>query len=128
MMDWKQMLLGLAVVGSSTLASATDLTLHLKGTQPVTQKTVQYQCDAQGTVMGLPTGTFSVDYVNGAGNSLVIVPINGNSMIFANVMSGSGARYAAAQYIWWDAQGAVTFYSDSLSGKMQSTCHRMNAT
>jgi membrane-bound inhibitor of C-type lysozyme len=49
-------------------------------------------------------------------------------MIFANVMSGSGARYAAAQYIWWDAQGAVTFYSDSLSGKMQSTCHRMNAT
>jgi membrane-bound inhibitor of C-type lysozyme len=128
MMDWKQMLLGLAVLGSSTMASATDLTLHLKGTQPVTQKTVQYQCDAQGTAMGLPTGTFSVDYVNGAGNSLVIVPINGNSMIFANVMSGSGARYAAAQYIWWDAQGAVTFYSDSLSGKMQSTCHRMNAT
>lgn len=127
-MDWKQMLLGLAVLGSSTMASATDLTLHLKGTQPVTQKTVQYQCDAQGTAMGLPTGTFSVDYVNGAGNSLVIVPINGNSMIFANVMSGSGARYAAAQYIWWDAQGAVTFYSDSLSGKMQSTCHRMNAT
>jgi membrane-bound inhibitor of C-type lysozyme len=127
MMDWK-MLLGLAVLGSSTLASATDLTLHLQGTQPVTQKTVQYQCDSKGTAMGLPAGTFSVDYVNGAGNSLVIVPINGSSMIFANVMSGSGARYAAAQYIWWDAQGAVTFYSDSLSGKMQSTCHRMNAT
>jgi membrane-bound inhibitor of C-type lysozyme len=126
-MDWK-MLLGLAVLGSSTLASATDLTLHLQGTQPVTQKTVQYQCDSKGTAMGLPAGTFSVDYVNGAGNSLVIVPINGSSMIFANVMSGSGARYAAAQYIWWDAQGAVTFYSDSLSGKMQSTCHRMNAT
>ena len=128
MMDWKQMLLGAAVLGSSTVASATDLTLHLKGTQPVTQKTVQYQCDAQGTTMGLPSGTFSVDYVNGAGNSLVIVPINGNSMIFANVMSGSGARYAAAQYIWWDAQGAVTLYSDSLSGKMQSTCHRRSAT
>jgi membrane-bound inhibitor of C-type lysozyme len=127
MMDWK-MLLGLAVLGSSTLASATDLTLHLQGTQPVTQKTVPYQCDSKGTAMGLPAGTFSVDYVNGAGNSLVIVPINGSSMIFANVMSGSGARYAAAQYIWWDAQGAVTFYSDSLSGKMQSTCHRMNAT
>jgi membrane-bound inhibitor of C-type lysozyme len=128
MMDWKQMLLGLAVLGSSTMASATDLTLHLKGTQPVTQKTVQYQCDAQGPTMGLPTGTFSVNYVNGAGNSLVIVPINGNSMIFANVMSGSGARYAASQYIWWDAQGAVTLYSDSLSGKTQSTCHRMSAT
>jgi membrane-bound inhibitor of C-type lysozyme len=65
--------------------------------------------------------------VNGAGNSLVIVPIEGSSIIFANVMSGSGARYAAAQYIWWDAQGAVNFYSDSLSGKMQSTCRRMNA-
>jgi membrane-bound inhibitor of C-type lysozyme len=124
---WKQ-LLGFALLGSSTLASATDLTLHLKGNEPITRKMVQYQCDSKGTTMGLPAGSFSVEYLNGAGNSLVIVPVNGSSMIFANVMSGSGARYAAGQYIWWDAQGGVNFYSDSLSGKMQSTCHRMNAT
>jgi membrane-bound inhibitor of C-type lysozyme len=124
----KQMLAGMALLLSSTLAGATDLTLHLKGTQPLSRKTVQYQCDAKGTAMGLPAGVFSVEYINGAGNSLVIVPVNGMSMIFANITSGSGARYAAGQYIWWDAAGGVNFYSDSLAGKTQSACHRMNAT
>jgi membrane-bound inhibitor of C-type lysozyme len=127
-MQAKWMLTAIAALGSSTLASATDLTLHLKGTQPLVRKTVQYQCDAQGAAMGLPAGVFSVEYINGAGNSLVIVPVNGMSMIFANITSGSGARYAAAQYIWWDAAGGVNLYSDSLAGKMQAACHRMNAT
>jgi membrane-bound inhibitor of C-type lysozyme len=127
-MQAKWIWMAIAALGSSSLALATDLTLHLKGTQPITRKTVQYQCDAKGTAMGLPAGVFAVEYVNGAGNSLVIVPVNGMSMIFANVTSGSGARYAASQYIWWDAAGGVNFYSDSLAAKMQSTCHRMNAT
>ncbi len=127
-MQAKWILMAIAMVGSSTLAGATDLTLHLKGTQPLVRKTVQYQCDAKGSGMGLPAGVFSVEYINGAGNSLVIVPVNGMSMIFANVTSGSGARYAAAQYIWWDAAGGVNFYSDSIAGKMESACHRMNAT
>jgi membrane-bound inhibitor of C-type lysozyme len=126
-MQAKWVLMAIAMLGSSTLAGATDLTLHLQGTQPLTHKMVQYQCDAQGAAMGLPAGVFSVEYVNGAGNSLVIVPVNGMSLIFANVTSGSGARYAAAQYIWWDAAGGVNFYSDSLAGKMQTACHRMNA-
>lgn len=123
---WKQIIVGLAVLGSSTFAAATDLTIHLGGTQPLARHTVQYQCDAKGVAMGLPAGTFPVEYINGAGNSLVIVPVNKTSLIFANIMSGSGARYAAGQYIWWDAAGGVTFYSDSLAGKTQSVCHRIN--
>ena len=75
--------------------------------------------------MGLPAGVFSVEYLNGAGNSLAIVPVSGNSLIFANVVSGSGARYAAGQYIWWEAGGGVTFSSDSIAGKMSSECHRV---
>jgi membrane-bound inhibitor of C-type lysozyme len=125
-MNW--MLIAIAGLASCSLAGATDLTLHLQGTQPLTHKTVQYQCDAHGAAMGLPSGVFSVEYVNGAGNSLVIVPVNGMSLIFANITSGSGARYAAGQYIWWDAAGGVNFYSDSLAGKMESACHRMNTT
>jgi membrane-bound inhibitor of C-type lysozyme len=77
--------------------------------------------------MGLPAGAFAVEYINGAGNSLVVVPVHEASLIFANVVSGSGARYAAGPYIWWDAQGSVNFYSDSIAGKMQSACHRVNA-
>ncbi len=126
-MQAKWNLIMLAALGYSTLAGATDLTIHLNGTQPLSRKTVQYQCDAKGAAMGLPAGAFAVEYINGAGNSLVVVPVHEASLIFANVVSGSGARYAAGPYIWWDAQGSVNFYSDSIAGKMQSACHRVNA-
>ncbi len=122
---WKLILT--VVLGSSTLASATDLTIHLNGPQTLSRKTVQYRCDAQGAAIGLPASAFPVEYINGAGNSLVIVPVHGMSLIFANVMSASGARYAAGQYIWWEAAGSVTFYSDSIAGKAQSACHRVDA-
>ena len=126
-MQAKWTLIMFAALGFSSAAGATDLTLHLNGTQPLSRRTVRYQCDAQGAAMGLPAGTFAVEYINGAGNSLVVVPIHETSMIFANVVSGSGARYAAGPYIWWDAQGSVNFYSDSIAGKMQSACHGVNA-
>ncbi len=115
-----------AVLALSAPASATDLTLHLTGTQPVTRQTVQYQCDARAAAMGLPAGPFAVEYVNGAGNSLAVLPVKGASLVFANISSGSGARYAASEYIWWDAAGRSTsFSSDSISGKMRSECHRV---
>jgi membrane-bound inhibitor of C-type lysozyme len=122
----KRSVIAIALLAAGATASATDLTLHLKGSQPVSRLTAQYQCDAEGAKMGLPAGPFSVEYVNGAGNSLAILPVNGESIVFANIFSGSGARYAAKQYIWWDAAGrSVSFSSDSLAGKMRSECHRI---
>jgi membrane-bound inhibitor of C-type lysozyme len=120
-------LLMVAMLGWSTLAGATDLTIHLSGTQPISRKTVQYQCGGQAAATGLPATAFSVEYINGGGNGLVIVPVHGASLIFTNVTSASGARYAAGQYVWWDAAGSVNFYSDSLAGKSQSACHRIDA-
>jgi membrane-bound inhibitor of C-type lysozyme len=124
---WMRFLIGAGVsLCSGTLAGASDLTIHLSGSQPISRKTVRYRCDSQGPKMGLPEGIFSVEYINGAGNSLAIVPVSGNSMIFANVISGSGARYAAGEFIWWDAAGrGTTFSSDSLAGKTSSECHRV---
>lgn len=115
-----------ALLAQTVPALATDLTLHLESNQPINRQTVQYQCDAQGAAMGLPTGPFAVEYVNGGGNSLALLPVHGGTLIFANIASGSGARYAAAQYIWWDAAGRSTsFSSDSLAGKMRSECRRV---
>ncbi len=120
------MVLGISSI--SAFAAAADLTIHLKGSGTISRSTAQYQCDAQGAKMGLPAGPFTVEYLNGAGNSLAVLPIHGNSLIFANVMSGSGARYAAGEYIWWDAAGrSVSLSSDSLAGKMRSECHPVNA-
>jgi membrane-bound inhibitor of C-type lysozyme len=122
----RRVLVGAGVLACNALAGASDLTIHLSGSQPITRHTVKYQCDAQGAKIGLSAGAFSVEYINGAGNSLAVVPVGGNSLIFANVVSGSGARYAARQYIWWDAGGrGTTFSSDSLAGKMSSECHRV---
>jgi membrane-bound inhibitor of C-type lysozyme len=119
----KTLIVGLLTVGLFSIpASPEDITIHLPPSASVSRKTVQYQCDAQGPTIGVPTGTFSVEYVNAGGNSLVVVPISGKPLIFANVISASGARYAAQQYIWWEAKGTVTLYSDDLSGKLQSAC------
>lgn len=105
-------------------ARPADLTIHLPGTTAFSRQTIRYTCDSVGTQIGVPSGAFDVEYINGGGNSLVIVPISGNALIFANVSSASGARYTAQQYTWWEAKGAATLYSDSLTGKLQSTCVR----
>jgi membrane-bound inhibitor of C-type lysozyme len=124
----RKCVVAIGILFAGTFAGATDVTLHLKGSQPVSRKTVQYECDAEGAKMGLPPGPFSVEYLNGAGNSLAVLPVNGESLVFANIFSGSGARYAAKQYIWWDAAGrSVSFSSDSLAGKMRSECHRIRS-
>jgi len=119
-------LIGVSVIACGAYAGATDLTIHLNGSQPVSRNKVKVQCDAQGVKMGLPAGVFSVEYLNGAGNSLAVVPVGGSSLVFANIVSGSGARYAAKEFIWWDAGGrGITLSSDSLAGKMSSACHRV---
>lgn len=107
---------------SSAAARAEDITIHLPPGASVSQKTLQYQCDAQGPGMGVPGGAFPVEYIDGGGNSLVVVPISGKPLIFSRVLSASGARYAAQRYIWWEAKGTVTLYADSPEGKMQSAC------
>ncbi|MEG9434923.1 MliC family protein [Edaphobacter sp. HDX4] len=107
-------------------AGATDLTLHLAGNDPVKRNTARFQCDAQGARMGLPAGIFSVEYINGAGNHLAVVPVKGSSMIFVTVPSGSGAKYAAEQWTWWDAgTRGTTFGSDFPGPKATSSCHQV---
>ena len=107
-------------------ASANDLTIHLPDNPTFSRQSVEYQCDARGAEIGVPSGPFTVEYIDGGGNSLVVVPISGKGLIFSSVISGSGVRYTAQQYTWWDAKGSVTLSSDSLAGKIQSSCHRVD--
>ena len=113
--------LGLVVL-SAGVAGASELTIHLQGSGTVERTMVKYQCDGQGAKMGLPPGVFGVEYLNGAGNHLAVVPMKGNSMVFVTVPSGSGAKYAAAEFTWWEAGGAVTLYSDFPGVKASSSC------
>jgi membrane-bound inhibitor of C-type lysozyme len=125
----KCMIIGAGLALCAWAATATDLTIHLADSQPISRHVVKFQCDSEGVKLGLPPKAFSVEYLNGGGNSLAIVPIGGHSLIFASVISGSGARYAADRYIWWDAGArGVYLYSDfdSVDGKKQSSCRRVN--
>jgi membrane-bound inhibitor of C-type lysozyme len=114
----------LAAGGALPAAFGAEITVHVSGDGEISRKTLQYECDATGVKLGLPQGPFAVEYINGAGNSLAVVPVSGESLIFANVVSGSGARYMARQFTWWDGR-AITFSSDGISGKAQSVCHRV---
>jgi membrane-bound inhibitor of C-type lysozyme len=117
----------LATLLSSLQLPAADLTLHLSGEAQFSHRLERVECDANGATMGLPRGVFTVEYVNGGDNSLAIVPVSGKSLIFANVVSGSGARYVARQYTWWDAAGrGITFTSDWIDGKKTAICHVAN--
>jgi membrane-bound inhibitor of C-type lysozyme len=107
-------------------ARAGDIVIHLDGAATVSRQVIRYQCDAQAPQLGLPSGAFPVEYINGGGNSLAIVPLSGKATIFVNILSGSGARYAAGQYIWWEAGGrGVTLTRDTIAGKTETTCRRI---
>lgn len=116
----------LAVSMCVSVASANDLTIHLPDNPSVSRQTVEYQCDAKGPDIGVPSGPFSVEYINVGGNSLAVVPVSGKGLVFSSVISASGVRYTAQQYTWWDAKGSVTLSSDSMTGKLQSSCSRVN--
>jgi membrane-bound inhibitor of C-type lysozyme len=70
-------------------------------------KSVAYDCEHHDPIL--------VQYINAAPNFLALVPIEGKIMIFANTVSGSGAKYEAGQYIWWN-KGTDATLSDVTEG------------
>lgn len=110
----------------SNFVYATDLTIKLTGSGEIKRTTVTFDCGQNGAALGLPAKPFPVEYLNGAGNSLAVLPVKGQSLIFVSVQSGSGARYASGDMVWWDAGSrGVSLSSDSLSGKKQATCRQV---
>jgi membrane-bound inhibitor of C-type lysozyme len=110
-----------------TQTQTIDLHIQLKGSGPMQRKQVSFACDQNAAKMGLPSGTFQVEYINGAGNGLAVLPIAGKSLIFANVPSGSGARYAADKYIWSDGGSRGAFLMiDWLNEHTTTNCHVVN--
>ena len=104
-------------------AQAADLTVPLAKSESVERTTAEFRCDADGVALGLPAGPFLVEYINGGGNSLAVLPIHEKPLVFANVVAADGARYAAGAYVWWDARPkSVTLSADLGQGHKQSDC------
>lgn len=78
---------------------------------------VTYQCEGQDEAM-------TVSYINARPNFLALVPIAGETVVFANVIAASGARYAAGHYVWW-SQGNDAQLRDEMDedGPPLLDCH-----
>lgn len=55
-------------------------------------ESVDYQCENGKSL--------NVQYLNNDINNIALINLDNNVIIFSNVVSGSGVRYAAQQYIW----------------------------
>jgi membrane-bound inhibitor of C-type lysozyme len=76
-----------------TIGVAADVVIRLPQASSVVRNVVTYACE------GLPQ--IRVEYITAGSNALAVVPVSGEALVFAGVLSGSGARYAAGPYIWW---------------------------
>lgn len=84
--------------------------LVLPGDAKLDSRSVDYKCDDGRTI--------SVRYLNKGDNHLALVPVSdSSSLVFANVISGSGAKYAAGQYVWWTKGQEATLYKDWKGGE-----------
>ncbi len=101
-----------ALLTTPALAAVTaDVGLTFSG--DADKKTVTYSCESHAP---LP-----VTYINAAPNFLALVPITDDEtgqtteLVFASVLTASGARYEAAQYVWWN-KGTDAFLYDTTEG------------
>ena len=103
----------LSCLGSPVFAE--DVTLSLPDGLQVERTTVRYECAG--------AEPFEAEYINAGANSLAVVPVEGQRLIFASVISGSGARYASGPYVWWTKGAGADLYDLRLGEDAGPTMH-----
>ena len=94
---------GAPAIRLAALKNNTDIVIRLPGPErSVARETLNYQCDAGERVV--------VEYINVGANSLAVLRIAEETVIAANVMAASGAKYAGGRYEWWTRSDEATLY------------------
>ncbi len=78
-----------------------DVTFRVPGAGAVDRQSMRYDCG------GKPV---EAEYINAGPVSLVTFTIDGTFVVASNVISGSGAKYAGGQYIWWTKGDEATLF------------------
>lgn len=100
---------GAPAIRLAALKNNTDVVIRLPGPeQSVARETLAYQCD--------PDLRIAVEYINVGANSLAVLRIGEQTVIAANVIAASGAKYAGGQYEWWTKGDEATLY-DLIKGE-----------
>lgn len=100
----KPIVLALALAGASPALAAVDLNVGINLSGDVQIVTTVYGC-------GEGTEPLTVKYINAAPNFFAIIPIEGQDVVFVNVISASGAKYVAAEYEWWSKGADATLHN-----------------
>lgn len=102
----------LALLTTTGMAGAVESTLQLQLStdQDFERRTSTYDCAAETP--------FVVTYINAAPNFLALVPVEADTppLLFASVISASGARYASGQWVWWSKGPEASLY-DTTQGE-----------
>lgn len=92
----------LALLAMPMAAEADNIVIPLPGgAKPETIKAT-YDCGAFGPV--------AASYINAPPVALATLAFKGQFLVLSNVLSGSGARYAAGPYIWWSKGRGAELY------------------
>ncbi|WP_116653246.1 MliC family protein [Pelagibacterium sediminicola] len=98
--------LGLFAFPAPAVETSMQLVLTLEGNAQ--RDVMVYRCEGSDEPL-------TVEYVNAHPIFLAIVPVEGERLIFVNVISGSGARYASGQYVWWTRGVEAQLYDEMAS-------------
>ncbi|MCO5063364.1 MAG: MliC family protein [Rhizobiaceae bacterium] len=97
MRRWFAVLIAAMVAQS---AQAASVTLDLPG-GAASRETVNYACGGE---------KITATYINAGDNALAVLKIGERVVVTVNVLSGSGARYAGQEIVWWTKGSEATLY------------------
>ncbi len=96
-----------AFLSMATAANAATITIDVPGAEASDVVALTYDCGERQV---------EAVYHNADGISLVVLTIGDETVVAANVIAASGARYAGAQYIWWTKGDSADLY-DLMQGE-----------
>lgn len=85
---------------------ALSVSIPVSGETSVSSTNAGYDCAGRSV---------TATYVNAGEISLAVLNIDGETVIAANVLAASGARYAGGRYVWWTKGDEADLY-DLLDG------------
>lgn len=96
------MALSLALASPALAAVELNVGINLSGDVQIV--TTLYGC-------GETQPELTVRYINAQPNFFAIIPIEGEDVVFVNVISGSGAKYVSGVWEWWNKGADATLHN-----------------
>lgn len=120
------LMVGNAKAQEETREPQSTLIIPLAPAVAVQKETPVYHCTGPHSLLQkLPAGDFPVTYLNAGAVSLVVFPVDGQTLVFTNVMSASGAKYVADRFVWWTKGQQAFFSEDRADAGSPSVCEEV---